>query len=234
VKFRLAIPLLLFYILAPRAHADGILPCSSGTVAQVFNTTCAIGNLGFVFGQPFVVDSNVDPTQIAFTPIADGFKLGGLNQNTPTLFPGPGEFFLLLPVVQISTLNGQPTIDGLTTSIVGGTFSPNSQAFSFLEQCLPGGLVTAGAEQTAFGGINGAATFPAVSSTVSCGTDNGATEILFAGPNASGENQGPGSFAFTTYQVSQVAEPGTMTLVLIGIAFVARRRQPRRLTTTTS
>ena len=124
MRIKLGVPFLLFCVLASMADADSSTPCTSGTVAQIYNTTCTINNLVFSFAPPFAVDSNVDPTKITFTPIADGFRLGGLNENTPILFPGTGEIFLFLPVVQISTLNGQPTIDDLTTSNRGRKLHP--------------------------------------------------------------------------------------------------------------
>jgi hypothetical protein len=206
--------LLLVLASASVAQATAFTPCQSGTVASIFNTTCTVGNLVFAFGEPFPVDNNVDPTQITFTPLTDGFALGGLNEKTPTLF-GPF-LFLSLPVL-LSSLDGEPTITGLTTSIVGGSFTGGASAFSFFEQCdatNPLHTVGAIAEQTATLAFNPASvSFPPVSSFQACGT--GVGEQLFL-------TEGTGSFTSATYEVQQVVpEPATALLMIAGIGLIA-------------
>jgi hypothetical protein len=107
----------IFGVLVGPASAD-IVPCASGNLATIVDSTCNIGNLQFTFGyfggqNPTGTAETWFPSDFTFTALANGFELSGPPPQTVT-----GSDYTDLPFY-VADLAGEIT----GTNVSGGNLS---------------------------------------------------------------------------------------------------------------
>ncbi len=205
--------------------------CATGSVEATQNSSCTIGDLLFTFGNAQIRDdsglSHVTLASLTFTPLTDGtgFTVSGLFTETN----GEGELDWF--GIDASTLNGQPTIVGVTASIravatpgsgyakafaefgVGDPNDPNNYAYA-----QPGNSTGCENRLTCTGSF---------ASPVSVAAGGGG-DVLLGGDAYNGGSVTSRSTTFIVNEAAPVPEPAKAMLLLFGSAIVFGKTRFRR------
>jgi hypothetical protein len=197
------------------AFADPLSPCQPGTLTSIADTSCSIGDASFTFGSPQLAFSPVDFTP---DPAIAGFVLSGPVNLVQDPFGGAAELFFL-PFV-VATINGQPLIFAITSSVTGSTTEDG-----ILQATTALCSTSSSQPDCVFGAASLRGTNPStLFATVPRSQAFGEAGVFMIVPD-----HFPGSVTFTSasFEINQVPEPTSLLLMMTGVVCLARR--PRKL-----
>jgi hypothetical protein len=196
------------------AFADTLSPCQPGTLTSIADTGCSIGDKNFTFGSPQLASFPVDFTP---DPAITGFVLSGPFNLVQDPF-GPAVELFFLPF-EVATINGQPLIFGITSSVTGSTTGAGALEATITLCSTSSSQQDCIFSATAVGGANPSTVFATVPRSQAFGE---ATVFMIVPDHL------PGSATFTSasFELNQVPEPTSLLLMMTGVVCLARR--PRK------